>query len=408
MTALHALGVAELLALYQRGVVSPVDVAADVLDRIGRWEPHLKALYAFDPERVQAQARDSEARWRRGEPRALEGVPCTLKENIATRGVPVPLGTAATELVPATADAPPAARLAEAGAMLLAKTTMPDYGMLSSGLSTFHPLTRNPWELEQEPRRQQCRRRGRRGGRLRAAARRHRHRRLGPAAGLVVRRVRAQAEPRPHPDLPALCRPRRRADDTPRRRRGADDARAVPARCARHDEPALPADRLDHARPRPEGPAHGPADGRRLGPRRSSPRPRQRSSGGASFEAAGAIVEPMPAFSTRAMADGMDRFWRMRSWLDISRPAARAPGQGAALHPAVGRERARSLSAAEVFHGYSQMGALREAAVRGLRAVRLRAVAGQPGADLRRRVGQPDQRPASARSSTSPSRSPTT
>jgi Asp-tRNA(Asn)/Glu-tRNA(Gln) amidotransferase A subunit family amidase len=46
--------------------------------------------------------------------------------------------------VPAERDAPPAARLREAGAVILGKTTMPDYGMLSSGLSSFHPLTRNP------------------------------------------------------------------------------------------------------------------------------------------------------------------------------------------------------------------------------------------------------------------------
>ncbi len=78
-------------------------------------------------------------------------MPITIKENIATKGVPVPLGTAATELVPAAADAPAAARVREAGAIVLAKTTMPDYGMLSSGRSSFHPLTRNPWNLAWNP-----------------------------------------------------------------------------------------------------------------------------------------------------------------------------------------------------------------------------------------------------------------
>ena len=53
--------------------------------------------------------------------------------------------------MPAAADAPPAARVREAGAIILAKTTMPDYGMLSSGLSSFHPLTRNPWDLSKNP-----------------------------------------------------------------------------------------------------------------------------------------------------------------------------------------------------------------------------------------------------------------
>src|SRR5581483_7272221 len=58
---------------------------------------------------------------------------------------------AATILAPASADAPPAARAREAGAVILGKTTMPDYGMLSSGLSSFHPLTRNPWDLRRNP-----------------------------------------------------------------------------------------------------------------------------------------------------------------------------------------------------------------------------------------------------------------
>src|SRR6202012_2796768 len=79
------------------------------------------------------------------------GVPITIKENIATRGLPVPLGTAATVLKPAAEDAPAAARVREAGAIILAKTTMPDYGMLSSGRSSFHPLTRNPWNLAWNP-----------------------------------------------------------------------------------------------------------------------------------------------------------------------------------------------------------------------------------------------------------------
>ena len=44
-----------------------------------------------------------------------------------------------------------AARVREAGCVILGKTTMPDYGMLSSGLSSFHPLTRNPWDPGRVP-----------------------------------------------------------------------------------------------------------------------------------------------------------------------------------------------------------------------------------------------------------------
>ena len=151
MTALHDRSAAELLALYARREASPVEVLNDLFAHIEHCEPKIAALWAYDAEAALAAARDSEARWARGNARALDGVPVTVKENIATRGVPVPLGCAATLLVPAAADAPPAARLREAGAVIVAKTTMPDLGMLSSGLSSFHALTRNPWDLSQNP-----------------------------------------------------------------------------------------------------------------------------------------------------------------------------------------------------------------------------------------------------------------
>ncbi len=153
MTAcLHDLSAHALLAGYRARQFSPVDVAQSVLARIERWEPHIAATWLLRPEAVLAQARAAEARWRRGEPcGALDGVPVTLKDNIATAGDPVPLGTRAVPLLPAAADAPPAARVREAGAVILCKTTMPDYGMLSSGLSTFHRLSRNPWDLALTP-----------------------------------------------------------------------------------------------------------------------------------------------------------------------------------------------------------------------------------------------------------------
>src|SRR6218665_3256704 len=70
----------------------------------------------------------------------------------------------------------------------------------------------------------------------------------------------------------------------------------------------------------------------------------------------------MPPFASRAMADGLDRFWRMRSWLDISAlPAERRERVLPYIRDWVAS--GAQLGAAEVFHGYSQMAALREAAV---------------------------------------------
>ncbi len=138
------LSAVELLDAYRARSLSPVEVLEAVIARIAQWEPRIKALYAYDPEAALRAAKASEARWMKGEPLPLDGVPGTIKENIATKGTPMPIGTAARDLAPMPEDAPVAARLAEAGFVLLAKTTMPDYGMLSSGLSSFHELARNP------------------------------------------------------------------------------------------------------------------------------------------------------------------------------------------------------------------------------------------------------------------------
>src|ERR1700753_1540650 len=152
VTPLHDLGAVDLLAGYRSKQFSPSEVLDDVLTQIEKAEPHIKALYAFDPDGARAAAKASTERWQSGTPSAaLDGVPVTIKENIATKGVPVPLGAASNKLVPSPVDAPPAARLREAGAVIFSKTTMPDYGMLSSGLSSFHPLTRNPWNLAKNP-----------------------------------------------------------------------------------------------------------------------------------------------------------------------------------------------------------------------------------------------------------------
>ena len=77
-------------------------------------------------------------------------MPVTIKENISTEGDPTPLGTAALScrLRPRTHRRRPAR---ESGGVMIAKTTMPDYGMLSSGLSSFHKLARNPWDLRCTP-----------------------------------------------------------------------------------------------------------------------------------------------------------------------------------------------------------------------------------------------------------------
>src|SRR5690242_1862684 len=103
------------------------------------WEPVVHATCHRDDATSESEARAAAERWRTGRPLGpLDGVPVTVKENIATAGLPTPLGTAAAEPVPAKVDAPAVARLREAGAVVVAKTTMPDFGMLTSGVSSLH------------------------------------------------------------------------------------------------------------------------------------------------------------------------------------------------------------------------------------------------------------------------------
>src|SRR5580765_4189013 len=121
MTAIHDMSAGELLAAYRARKLSPVEAVDGIIARIEAWEPKLKALYAPDFGSARKAAKESEKRWQQGKPQgALDGVPITIKENIATKGVPVPLGTAASSMVPAAADAPAAARVREAGTIILA------------------------------------------------------------------------------------------------------------------------------------------------------------------------------------------------------------------------------------------------------------------------------------------------
>jgi aspartyl-tRNA(Asn)/glutamyl-tRNA(Gln) amidotransferase subunit A len=359
---LHACSAGALLALYRSGQASPVEVARDLIAHVERWEPRLHALYAYDPGRVLAQARASEARWRAGTARALDGVPCTIKENIATAGTPVPLGTAATELAPAAADAPPAARLREAGAMLLAKTTMPDWGMLSSGLSSFHALTRNPWDLDSNPG-------GSSAGAAAAAAAGYGPLHVGTDIGGSIRLPAAWCGVvgfKPSLGRVPIHPPYAGRVAGPMTRTVADAAlmMAVLAQPDARDTMSLPHQAIDWSA------LDVDLKGMRLGLWLDAgwglpvePEIRVAIEAAARrFEAAGAVVEPVAPFCTRAMADGMDRFWRMRSWLDWS---ALPPERQRRVLPYVVQWIARgaTLTGAEVFTGYSQMGALRDAAV---------------------------------------------
>jgi aspartyl-tRNA(Asn)/glutamyl-tRNA(Gln) amidotransferase subunit A len=153
MPAIHDLTAHELVHAFSRREMSPVEATRAAFARMDVWEPKINAMYRVRREAALDDARESEARWRAGAPRsALDGVPLTIKENVFTEGDPAPIGTRANDAAPAqAADAPASARIREAGCVLLGKTAMPDFGMLSSGVSSLHGITRNPWRLDRNP-----------------------------------------------------------------------------------------------------------------------------------------------------------------------------------------------------------------------------------------------------------------
>lgn len=311
---------ADLTAAYRARTLSPVEAVAAVLDRIAAWEPRIRALYAFDPDAARAAAMESERRWARGEPAGpLDGVPVTIKENIATRGTPMPVGTAASDLTPMPADAPPAARLREAGAVILAKTTMPDFGMLSSGLSSFHAASRNPWDTAMNPG-------GSSAGAGAAAAAGYGPIHLGTDIGGSIRLPAGWcglAGLKPSLGRVPIDPPYIGRAAGPMCRTVADcaAAMAVIARDDWRDGTALPPAAIDWTCPplNPEGLRIGLQMDIGAGmPLQADVRAAVEAAARL-FEAAGAVVTPVDPILTRAMLDGMDDFWRARAWDDVSR-----------------------------------------------------------------------------------------
>lgn len=148
MGAIWQMSATALLAGYASGRLSPVDAMEAVLARIDAVNPALNAFFVVRADEAIQAARDSEARWHAKAPiGALDGVPVSIKDSIAMVGWPYWRGTKGRVGTVSGQDSPPAARLREAGAIFFGKTTMPDYGLLGSGVSSAHGTTRNPWNL---------------------------------------------------------------------------------------------------------------------------------------------------------------------------------------------------------------------------------------------------------------------
>ena len=212
----------EAIAAFKAGTLSPVALMEATLARIEAVNPALNAFTEVHAERALDQARAAEAAYARGEARPLEGIPVAIKDFHPVADELTTFGSKAFADHRPERSAPTVARLLDAGGIMHARTTTPEFAYAPITASPLWGVTRNPWSLEHAPG-------GSSGGRRRGARRRHDgaggwHRcgRLRPHPGRRLPYRRIQAAVRAQPAGPGsshrIAAPLR-ADDAERRRR---------------------------------------------------------------------------------------------------------------------------------------------------------------------------------------------
>jgi aspartyl-tRNA(Asn)/glutamyl-tRNA(Gln) amidotransferase subunit A len=149
----HERTAAELSTAFAARELSPVEVTEACLGRIEALDAEINAFCLVDAEASRRQAEESEQRWLKGDPLSpLDGVPVAIKDLLLTKGWPTRRGSLTVDPKgPWTDDAPTVARLREAGAVLIGKTTTPEFGWKGSTDSPLTGVTRNPWNTAKTP-----------------------------------------------------------------------------------------------------------------------------------------------------------------------------------------------------------------------------------------------------------------
>jgi aspartyl-tRNA(Asn)/glutamyl-tRNA(Gln) amidotransferase subunit A len=147
----HGMSISRLAPRLARREVSPVEVTAQLLQRIRERDGELHAYLLLDEAGAMAQAREAEARLGRGEGSPLTGIPLALKDVMVTRGLRTTCASKILGNFVPICDATVVARLRRAGAIFLGKTNMDEFAMGSSTENSAFGPTRNPWNREYVP-----------------------------------------------------------------------------------------------------------------------------------------------------------------------------------------------------------------------------------------------------------------
>src|SRR4051812_7020193 len=150
---LHLPPATRLLQLYASRELSPVDATKAALTAIERHNPRFNAFCLVDHDSALTYARQSEARWMKGAPLGLlDGVPTSVKDLILTRGWPTLRGSRTIDPEQDWHDdGVLVGSLRRAGAVLIGKTTTPEFGWKGVTDSPVYGVTRNPWKADLTP-----------------------------------------------------------------------------------------------------------------------------------------------------------------------------------------------------------------------------------------------------------------
>ncbi len=369
MTDLADLSAAALSKAFRAKKLSPVEVTRAVLARIEASEPAINAMYIVSSDAALKAAKAAEKRWAKGAPlSALDGVPVTVKENIGTKGDPAPIGVPIADMTPRAEDTPVPARLREAGCVILGKTTMPDYGMMSSGLSSLHGITRNPWDLAKNPA-------GSSSGAGAAAAAGYGPLHIGTDIGGSIRLPAAHCGlfglkpsygrvPIHPPFLGRVAGPMTRTVED-----GALLMNVISRPDAR-DYASLPPDGRDHAKGLNslslKGLRVGVITAMQAGLPADPAIVRAVKAAAKALAAEGAIVTPVEGYLTHAMLDGICRFFEARSYGDVVKLKAAEKKKILPYIVEWATWRARKFTGEDVMSGFLAVQAMREAATKAL------------------------------------------
>ena len=151
MPELFELSATELMSGYRQRRFSPIDVVAELIERIERLNPDLNAFYTLDLDAAIQKAQKSKIAIDRGNERPLLGIPIAIKDLIDTRGLRTSYGSSMFLNNIPTSDAAVVANLERAGAIVIGKSATHEFAWGFTNDNPHYGPTHNPWNRERIP-----------------------------------------------------------------------------------------------------------------------------------------------------------------------------------------------------------------------------------------------------------------